>query len=262
MIKVSDHALGIGSHSGGNQFLMSFDGQEYNNFCPMYDLGSESMKAKYSTLFQNESTHSDIPVAIGAEIVPGGHSGNPFESLAVPMDFALHVPTDHPHSVSNDQAELRLIEQAKLKSIQDHELHQQRSDLHPKNSIHEQQLVAQAKIHSFRLMHQTPSTPTTPVIRQHPVNDQHDFVHFQGSDTPPDLLHSPNSTGNRESSNERMNFAYARIDSLPSSPDQNVNNSNALVTSVRYKGYEIPPDEPDLLSRRLISDHIKFLNRW
>lgn len=133
MIKVSDHALGIGSHSGGNQFSMSFDGQEYNNFCPMYDLGSESMKAKYSTLFQNESTHSDIPVAIGAEIVPGGHSGNPFESLAVPMDFALHVPTDHPHSVSNDQAELRLIEEAKLKSIQDHELHQQRSDLHPKN---------------------------------------------------------------------------------------------------------------------------------
>jgi len=261
IIKVSAYALGIGSHSGGNQFSMSFDGQEYNNFCPMYDLGSESMKAKYSTLFQNEATHSDIPGAIAAEVVPGGHSGNPFESLAVPIAFALPDSSDYPHSVSNDQDELRLIEEAKLKSIQDHELHQRRSALYPKNSIHEQQLVAQAKIHSFRLMHQTPSTPTTPVSRQLPVNDQNDFVHFQGSDMPPNLLHSPISTGNSEGSNE-MNFAYPSIDYVPSSPDRNVNNSNALVASVQYRGYDIPPDEPDLLSRRLISDHNKFLSRW
>jgi hypothetical protein len=260
IIKVAAYALGIGSHSGGNQFSMSFDGQEYNNFCPMYDLGSESMKAKYSSLFQKEPTHSDIPLAIAAEIVPVGNSGNPFESLAVPMTFALPVSSDLTHSVSNDQDELRLIEEAKLKSIQDHELHQQRSDLYPKNSIHEQQLVAQAKIHSFRYMHQTLSTPTSPIRSQLPANDQNDLLHFQGSEVP-NLLYSPISSENSEASHE-MNFAYPSIDYVPSSSDRNVNNSNALVASAQYTGYEIPPDEPDLLSRRLKSDRNKFLSRW
>jgi len=262
IIKVAAYALGIGSHSGRNQFSMSFDGQEYNNFWPMYDLGSESMKAQYR--YSLEPTYSDIPRAIG-DIVPSGHSGNPSESLAVPMAFAYPVSSDLPHSVSNDQDELRLIEEAKLKSIQDHELHQQRSVLYPKNPIQEQEFIAQAKIQSFRGMHQTtsaPTTPTTPFSRQLPVNDQNGLLHFEGSEVP-NILYSPNSSGNSKGSHE-LNFPYSSIDSVPFSPHRDANNSNALVASasVQYTRYEIPPDEPDNLSRRLMSEHNKFLNRW
>lgn len=49
VIHITAWALGFGSHaSPENQFLMTFDGQSYREFYPIYKLGSPEMREKYS----------------------------------------------------------------------------------------------------------------------------------------------------------------------------------------------------------------------
>ena len=248
IINVYAHALGFGAHAGEHQFSMSFDGKEYDSFCPAYDFGLKVMKARYSTLLQQEPRIATISNTFMSTTVPI-NTRNSFDSGL--LAIAEPVYSDPSSFISNDEdEEARLIEEDKLMPIQNHELYQQRTKLYPKK-----QLIAKANIHPFKDMNSTqfaPITPIRPMNHQLPINEQKHLLDYQGSSVP-NLLHSPiSSSWNRDRSHD--------VDLVCT-----LHGSNALIkmSSQRDRAsYEISPDTPDLLSRLLLYEQIKFLRHY